>query len=175
MRYWQITTRRLSKAAAKLEMDDEWHPFASTPHSWYRVWRKKIVQRVNFVDEKEEKILFDLIAAIEPLPELATVSGFREELNITLTDDRFWLTLPVGYEPPHLESIQKALLEFGIRCQIKEGLLYAFLPIDSLSREALVLAQSTLVSLRLFFQAVLPSPNPQTIYAALEGFRNSLQ
>src|SRR5215212_4781811 len=97
MRYWQITTRRLSRAASKLTMDDVWHEWNAAPHSWYRVRNKKMVQRVTFDSPQEAEVLLPLVHSLEPLPELAQASGFREEITVRLLDDSLWFVIPLGY------------------------------------------------------------------------------
>jgi hypothetical protein len=170
MRYWQISRIRLGRAARKLTMDNEWHSFESTPYAWYRVWNKRLVQRVNFDNEDEEKKLLPLIQNITPLQELASVTGFREEIQVVWEADALFVTLPLGYEPANIEAIRKKLKQYGIRLVDLDKLLYARIPIEAVTKAELENAQSKIVAVRLFFQAASLSADARTMNAATEGF-----
>ncbi len=151
MRYGQITTSRLSRVAKKLNADGEWHPSETNPHAWYRVWRKRLVQRATFEDEREKALLLPALYTLEPV-ELASTGGFREELTIRITDDRLEVALPLGYR----ESVSDALLHsfkaHGITFTEEDGLLVAHLPFESLTTEDLTNVQERMVEVREAFQ-----------------------
>ena len=174
MRYWQITTARLSKAAQKLNYDGVWHPFQSAPLSWYRVWKKRLIQRVNFANSDEENLLLPLVEQIEPLPEMATVTGFREELNVAIRDDTYRVTIPLGYEPPNIADVRKTFGSFNILLSLEENLLYAHLPLVTLTTADLTEAQSQISALRLFFQAATISEDKNSLEAARKGFEKMM-
>jgi hypothetical protein len=171
MRYWQITTRRLSKAAQKLVMDEAWHPFQSTPLAWYRVWKKKIVQRLNFSSQQEQEMFLERFQNIPPLPEMATVSGFREELSMHLDGETLYAEVPLGYAPDHVEDLSAFLSEYGINLRPEEQLLYARIPIPELTIEELARAQEAIVGVRLYFQAASQGSDASTREAARNAFR----
>src|ERR1051325_10636975 len=104
MKYWQLPARRLSTAARKLEADGAWHPFHHGEHSWYRIGKGRMLQRVQFIDENEERGLMPSLEALDPLPDLARVAGFREEVNIEQSDEGFVLSSMIGYELPSKEA-----------------------------------------------------------------------
>ena len=143
MRYWQFTTRRMSRAVQKLEMDGAWHTFQSAEHSIYRVWNKKIVQRATFKDDAEEELLRPSIVVLEPLPDMAQTTGFREELRIELIADKLWMVQPLGYplEPEeNANSFERALAECGIRAMVLDGLLANATPVLEIERACLLQA-----------------------------------
>ena len=174
MRYWQITTARLSKAARKLDYDGSWHPFQSALYSWYRVWKKRLIQRVNFANSDEENMLLPLVEQIEPLPEMATVTGFREELNVTVGDETYRVTIPLGYEPPNIADVQKTFSSYNISLSLEGNLLYAHLPLAALTTADLTEAQSQLSAVRLFFQAATMSEDKNSLEAARKGFEKMM-
>ena len=170
MRYWQISRIRLGRAARKLEMDNEWHPFESISHAWYRVWNKRMVQRLNFENSGEEEKYLHFFQNVQPLKDTASVTGFREEIQIIEKDDALHVTFPLGYEPSNLDAIRKYLLKHRIQLSSKEQLLYAEIPISTLSNPELDRAQSVIVALRLFFQAVISGSGNSALNAAADGF-----
>ena len=155
MRYSQITTSRLSKSASKLDMDGEWHPFHSTPLAWYRVWRKRLVQRSNFVDENEERIILPLLQSLEPLKRISGTMGFRDELNVILVDDRLEVVAALGYASDTLADLRSALSSLGISVSVDENIITARVPIEELTSEALSTARARLVEARLMFSQSL--------------------
>lgn len=171
LRYWQITTARLSRAARKLDYDGLWHTFHSTPYAWYRVWNKRLVQRANFSSYEEEHLLLPLVEQLSPLPEMATVTGFREELNIDTTNDRFEVKVPLGYAPEYVDVIRSTLSVYGISIWEEESpLLYAYLPLVALTTPDLTRVQAQIAAVRLFFQAAISSDSSKAMEAARLGF-----
>lgn len=153
-------------------MDDAWHPFASSPLSWYRVWRKKIVQRATFENEREEAELLPQMSTIEPLPDLASVSGFREELAIVYRDSSLFVRLPLGYAPSAFAEFERALRTLHIRSETEGELIFALLPLDALTREALLAVTEQQMAVRLYFQAVTAAGvDARALEAARDGFQ----
>jgi hypothetical protein len=137
LKYWQITTSRLSRAAQKLTMDDDWHPFESTPNAWYRVWHKKLVQRVNFADSHEEAQLLPLVREIEPLESMGRVGGFREEMEVTATDDGFAAIVPLGYVPDDKAQLERSLGSNNMQLATEGNLASVRIPFETLDRASL--------------------------------------
>ena len=138
------------------------------------------MQRINFEDSAEEEQLLPAVQQLEPLPEMATTTGFREELTIrikknSLRENRFEVIIPLGYEPPLLEEINKTLGLYHISLSQNGPLLSAHLPLESLTTEALTHAQEHILAVRLFFQAAATSDNPRTLQAAIIGFENMMR
>ncbi|HWF43256.1 MAG TPA: hypothetical protein VG537_01315 [Candidatus Kapabacteria bacterium] len=181
MRYSQITTSRLSKAARKLDPDGAWHPFQSTPFAWYRIWKKRLVQRVNFENADEEELLLPFVQRLEPLPEMATTTGFREELTIRSKNKRlgdenaFEVVISLGYESPFIEEMRTTLGSYQITLSPEGPLLFAHLPLTVLTTEELTQAQEQILAVRLFFQAVTTSDSPRAFEAAKIGFQNMMR
>jgi hypothetical protein len=154
MRYWQVTTRRFSTHAQKLEQDGNWHPFTSTPHSWYRVYGRKVIQRVSFSDAREAEMLFPLVQDLVPLQAIERQAGFREEIDIQLLDQGPALMVLLGYDSVDIGKLTARLRRDGIVLLPKDQLLYAAILLDSISQESLVLAQEKASAVRLLFQGV---------------------
>lgn len=175
MRYWQMRAARLSRAAQKLDADGQWHPMTGTPNAWYRVGKGRVVQRVNFESDYEAKVLLPQISQVDPLLEMATVTGFREEVRIALIDDIAHLVLPLGYAPKELDAFRNAVGEYGIEVRAEDLLLYAYLSIAAVTRDELIYSQRVLVAVRLFFQAVTQAQTTNSLSAAMRAFRNSIE
>jgi hypothetical protein len=174
MRYWQVTTRRLSSAAQKLDMDGEWHPFASTPHSWYRVWKKKLIQRVAFRDQAEEDRLLEQITPLEPLEDLVQTAGFREEIDIEELDRGLALIGLLGY-PTQIDKRMGPLLKRnGMALVEKEGLLFIAVPVSALEKPIVMSAQERLAAARMFYQAITMHGSPAWEPAVM-AFENTLR
>lgn len=174
MRYWQVTTRRLSTAARKLEMDGEWHPFASTPHSWYRVWKRKLVQRVTFRDQIEEDSLLEKMADLEPLEEMVQTAGFREEIDIEELESGLALIGLLGYPTQVDKRFGPLLKRNGMSLTDKEGLLFIAVPVDSLLKEDVMRSQEKLMTVKMLFQAIALHGS-QAWEAGVAAFENTLR
>jgi hypothetical protein len=175
MRYWQMRAARLSTASQKLEADGQWHSMRETPHAWYRVGKGRIVQRVNFESDLEEHTLLPKIETLDPLPEMATVTGFREELRMKLESDNVFVILPLGYAPSTLDTLSAALEEYGIELRNEGALLYAFVPVVDVTRDELIHSQHVLTAVRLLFQALSASSAEAAIAAAIRAFRTAIE
>jgi hypothetical protein len=175
VRYWQMRAARLSTASQKLEADGLWHPMATTPLAWYRVGKGRVVQRVNFESDEEQETLFPLISEVDPLPDLASVAGFREELKIEMQGDDLFVVLPLGYAPANMEVLESTLGEYGIELRDRDTLLFAYVPLITVDRAELIRSQSVLTSVRLFYQAVLKSTALSEANAAVHAFRTSIE
>jgi hypothetical protein len=178
MRYWQITTRRLSRAAAKLRMDDAWHAWQAAPLSWYRVWKKKMVQRITFETSAEEAIVFPLLGAFEPLPDVSGTAGFREEVWIVVEDDRFSLRVPLGYRFSEVEKQQafdRPLAQFGMSTGVEQSLVYVNVPIEQFDRTSIIASQTLARGARLFFQGLTAATTSRQIEGAAEVFTRHCQ
>jgi hypothetical protein len=175
MRYWQVTTRRLSTAARKLEMDGEWHPFASTEHSWYRVWKRKLVQRVTFRDQNEEDAMLERISQLEPLETLVQTAGFREEIDIEATE-KGGLSLigMLGYPTSVDKRTAPLLKRNGMALVEKEGLLFISVPLSALDTPTVMSAQEKLATAKMLYQAI-QLHGPQAWDAAVIAFENTLR
>lgn len=180
MRYWQVTTRRLSTAARKLEMDGEWHPFASAPHSWYRVWKKKLVQRVTFRDQAEEDSMLERISRLEPLETLVQTAGFREEIDIEesegTSDGPGGLSLigMLGYPTSVDKRMTPLLKRNGMQMIEKEGLLFVAVPVRGLDTPTVMQAQEKLATAKMLYQAI--QLHGATAWdAAVAAFENTLR
>jgi hypothetical protein len=152
MKYWQITTSRLSKAAKKLVWDDEWHPFESTPNAWYRVWHKRLVQRVNFEDAAEAEQLLPLVRKIEPLESMGRTGGFREEMEIRVTPAGFAAMIPIGYTPEDLKAFERTLARHKMLAEIQGNLLTIMIPFETLDHESLVEVRERLALARQLYE-----------------------
>jgi len=124
---------------------------------------------VNFDDSQEEQDYLPLLNAITPLQELASVTGFREEIQVGREDDSLYVTLPLGYEPKQIDAIKRKLQQYGITIVDREKLLYARIPIDGITKDELERGQSKIAAVRLFFQAAAMSEGLQGVAAAAEG------
>lgn len=175
MRYWQMRAARLSTASQKLEADGQWHTMAATPLAWYRVGKSRIVQRVNFESDLEQETLFPLISQVDPLPDLASVTGFREELKIEMRGDDFFVVLPLGYSPARRDELEGTLSEYGVEIREIESLIYAYVPLITIERDELIHSQGVLTAVRLFYQAILKSSTTVEANAAESAFRASIE
>ncbi len=174
MRYWQVTTRRLSTAARKLDMDGEWRPFSTTPHSWYRVWKQKLVQRVTFRDQAEEDSMLERISQLEPLETMVQTAGFREEIDIEETEQGLALIGLLGY-PTSLDKRTAPLLKRnGMRLIEKEGLLFIAVPMTGVEKPIMMSAQEKLEMAKMLYQAI-QLHGPQAWDAAAAAFENTLR
>jgi hypothetical protein len=153
LKYWQITTSRLSRAAHKLTMDDEWHPFESTPHAWYRVWHKKLVQRVNFRDFAEQEQLLPLIRPIEPLESMGRTGGFREEMEVRIHGDGFAVVVPLGYAPEDPAEFIRSLKSNNLQLSVEGNLASVVIPIEVLDHDSLAEARVRLALARQLYDA----------------------
>lgn len=174
MRYWQVTTRRLSTAAQKLEMDEAWHPFASTPHSWYRVWKRKLVQRVTFRDQVEEDGMLEKMADLEPLEDMVQTAGFREEIDIEELEQGLVLIGLLGYPTQVDKRMGPLLKRHSMRLIEKEGLQFIAVPVADLQKPQIMMAQERLLSAKLLFQAIVLH-GPQVWDAGVAAFENTLR
>jgi hypothetical protein len=175
MRYWQMRAARLSTASQKLEADGQWHPMRGTPHAWYRVGKGRIVQRANFDNESEEQVLLEQIMQVDPLPEMATVTGFREEIRLTLESDAAYVILPLGYALEAQETLRSTLDEYGIDLQTEDSLIYAYVPVLAINREELIYSQNVLTTVRLLYQALKISGAKTNATAAVMAFRTAIE
>lgn len=175
MRYWQVTTRRLSTAARKLEMDGEWHPFSSTPHSWYRVWKRQLVQRVTFRDQAEEDAMLSQISQFEPLETMVQTAGFREEIDIEATE-KGGLSLigMLGYPTSVDKRTTPLLKRNGMSLIEKEGLLFVGVPLSDLETSVVMSAQEKLETAKMLYQAI-QLHGPQAWDAAVAAFEKTLR
>lgn len=153
MKYWQITTSRLSRSAKKLEWDSNWHAFESTPHAWYRVWHKRLVQRVNFANSEEETQLLPLVRTIEPLESMGRTGGFREEMEIQITENGFAAVVPVGYAPADPTRLEREFTANKINLRIEGNLATAVIPFERLDLESLVEVRERLALARQLFDS----------------------
>jgi hypothetical protein len=172
MKYWQVSMRRMSRAANKLDMDGAWHPFATGEHSWYRVWNRKTIQRTQFRDAIEQDLLLPMLADFEPLSELEQVSGFREEVRIDVIDDTFQIGVILGYPltgKPQSQALNNAAKRHKITISTEETLLLVFVPLEGLTALEITRAQQLLSALRLFYQT-LGTENAAAIGAANLAF-----
>ena len=153
MRYGQITTRRLSHAAAKLDPDGAWHPADERGSlRWYRVWQRTIVQRATFENEQEQEALLPLIEALPPL-ELAKSEGFREELTIEMGEDGFELVVLLGTAPADLGLLPR---RNTVRYENRDGALMACASlVDGLTAKAITAAQTEMMQLRAEIRALI--------------------
>ena len=151
LKYWQITTSRLSRAAQKLTMDDAWHEFESMPHAWYRVWRKRLVQRVNFRDSDEEMQLLPMIRTIEPLESMGRTGGFREEMEIRMMDDRFAVVVPLGYIPKAPSRLERLLSSSNMTLSTDGNLASVVIAFDVLDHDSLTEARERLALARQLY------------------------
>jgi hypothetical protein len=175
MRYWQVTTRRLSTAARKLEMDGEWHPFSSTPHSWYRVWKQKLVQRVTFRDQTEEDSMLERISQLEPLETMVQTAGFREEIDIEETETGGLALIGLLGYPTSVDKRTAPLLKRnGMSLIEKEGLLFIAVPLSGVETAVVMSAQEKLATAKMLYQAI-QLHGPQAWDAAAAAFENTLR
>ncbi len=147
----------MSGAANKLDLDGAWHPFATGEHSWYRVWNRKTIQRIQFRDGVEEDLLLPMLTDFEPLSELEQVSGFREEVRIELNDDTFQIGVILGYPlagKPQSQALSKAVRRHKITICTEETLLLVFASLEALTALEIARAQQLLSALRLFYQTL---------------------
>jgi hypothetical protein len=159
-------------------MDDEWHTWQAAPLAWYRVWKKKMVQRVTFESQTEEEIVFPLLAALEPLPDVSGAAGFREELWITIDDDRFALHLPLGYQftdDAKALVFSQALGQYQVATSAKQNLVYAVVPVEQFDRDSIIIAQILAQAARLFFQALTTASTPSQMRGAAEVFSKHVE
>jgi hypothetical protein len=156
MRYWQITTRRLSQAQHKLLKDGEWHPFGEQARSYYRVWQNKIVQRVSFESDEEERALFDAVKNIQPFRDTAGTEGFREELRFVFRDDHIAMLHPLGYVLPEeqMKMFERVCEHFGAVSKAEGNLLWLEVQVAEITNAAIVRSQETIARLKLEYQSL---------------------
>lgn len=147
MRYWQVSLRRLSRAANKFERDGLWHRAKSSILTWYRVPDKKWLQRVEFADKLEEAIFQPLIGNLPPLPDLGQTAGFREETRFRAEDDVIYQEILLGYGHEQGESLTPA----HIKVRNEDGLLYALTVLESMDIPHILDAAEKLVSYKSVF------------------------
>jgi hypothetical protein len=174
MRYWQVTTRRLSTAARKLDMDGEWHPFASAEHSWYRVWKRKLVQRVTFRDQAEEDSMLERISQLEPLETMVQTAGFREEIDIEERESGLALIGMLGYPTSVDKRMGPLLKRNGMLLAEKEGLLFVAVPLAGVETPTVMSAQEKLATAKMLYQAI-QLHGSQAWDAAVAAFENTLR
>jgi len=154
----------MSRAAAKLNSDGSWHPFSTTPHSWYRVWQKKLIQRVQFESEAEESEFKDRMDHFEPLPEIATEEGFREELVLHSSENGLTIRTMLGYpisEEAFAHIFNVTLSSVGLGSEVIEGLLFLITPVEEFRTEIVAKKQEVILGGRLLYTALSRGENPQ--------------
>ena len=132
-------------------MDDEWHPFESTPHAWYRVWRKRLVQRVNFADALEEVQLLPLMRTVEPLEFMGRTGGFREEMEVLIQSEGFAVVGPLGYAPEDLPDLERLLRPNKMSVSVKGNLANVIIPFETLDHDSLAEVRERLALARQLY------------------------
>jgi len=146
----------MSRAAQKLIMDDAWHPSATSPHSWYRVWHRRLIQRAQFENEQEEQSLFPMLDRFEPIEERSGSEGFREQLVIELADDAVVFVTLLGYplEEKASAAFDRAIALANAATTFRDGLLFLRVTLDELTHEQVTLAEESAFRIKLFYQAL---------------------
>ena len=134
-----------------------------------------MVQRLNFENEVEERTYLPIFRSVVPLKDTASVTGFREEIQIVEEGDSLRVTLPLGYEPANIEAIRRYLSRHEITLAPIEQLVYARISIRAITNEELDRAQLVIAALRLFFQAATLASDTRGLSAAAEGFEKLMK
>ncbi len=174
MKYWQITTRRMSRAAQKLVMDDAWHQMNTSPFSWYRVWHKRMIQRAQFVSEIEAREMLPLLDRFEPIAERSGVEGFREQLVLESGEQGMRLVTLLGYpieEGEHMHAFTHAIEQLGNSSEVRDHLLFLVTPLPDLSSAAMIDTEEIISHTKLLYQALRMGGS---IQAALYSFQRAL-
>lgn len=174
MRYWQVTTRRFSTHAQKLEQDGAWHPFASTPRSWYRVFRKKIIQRITFDSPEEEAELFPRLQDLEPLEGIMRSAGFREDIDIQLMEEGPSLIVLLGYEVPGMDLMTKRLKRDAVTVSLTDRVISLAVRLEAIDQREIVKAQEKALAARMLYQS-LQTGGQATWQAALAAYDNLMK
>jgi hypothetical protein len=175
VKYWQITTRRMSRAAQKLEMDEVWHPSNASPLSWYRVWHKRMIQRVQFESVAEEQSLLPRLGQFEPVAERSGVEGFREQLVLESTERGMMIVSLLGYPITETESnhaFEHAIEAVGNTTQVRNSLLFLLTPLPELSSKSVIKSEELITHIKLLYQALNFGGG---IQAALYSFQRATQ
>jgi len=179
MRYWQVSTRRFSRASQKLEMDEAWHEFTATPLSWYRVWKKKLIQRVTFASSEEEGLLLPLVQTLEPLPDISPSTGFREEIALELADDKLLSRGILGYSLGDEKDklLKKGLKQFRIELREEDRVLKTTVSLLTLDHPSIKESQMRQEVAKLCYQTLYRMTNfdPQEWEAALYAAKTYLE
>ena len=158
MKYWQITTHRMSKAANKLTADGAWHRFNTVTLSWYRVWQKRLIQRIQFDSQSEESEFLPRLPKFEPLAEITSGGGFREELVLRWSESGPSMTALLGYpfkDGTSSDKFDTALGQFDIHSERSEGLLFCVIGLRDFEKKEIEAKQSILLSAKLLYDALL--------------------
>lgn len=137
-------------------MDEQWHPFSATPMSWYRVWKKKLIQRATFESDAEQETLFPMLMTLPPIENLSLEGGFREELHFELRDDQLYLVIMAGYalSEEKNELLQPLLRMWGGVYEERDTLAFLAKELADFAPEYISEAQRYLEAMRLCYQAL---------------------
>src|SRR5207253_2001825 len=82
--------------------------------------------------------LLPMLRGTEPLESMGRTGGFREEMEIRITNAGFAAIVPLGYTPQESSVLERALKSNNMRLSIEGNLLSVIIPFDVLDRDSLI-------------------------------------